>query len=130
VGLKLANDRGCSVADLGFAPAQLAELAQMADSGTISATAAATILEKLAADASKSPRAVAEELNLIQKSDAGELEAIVEEVIRANPQAVADTKDAKKGKKAMGFLTGEVIKRSKGQANPRIVAEILGRKLA
>ena len=66
----------------------------------------------------------------MQKSDAGELEAVVEEVVKANPQAVADSKDPKKGKKAMGFLMGEVIKKTKGQANPKVVSEILARKLA
>jgi aspartyl-tRNA(Asn)/glutamyl-tRNA(Gln) amidotransferase subunit B len=130
VGLKLANDRGCSVAVLGFAAEQLAKLAKMAEAGTVSATAAAAILEELAKDASRSPQNIAEAMNLVQKSDAGELEAVVDEVVKANPQAVADSKDPKKGKKAMGFLMGEVIKRTKGQANPRVVSEILARKLA
>jgi aspartyl-tRNA(Asn)/glutamyl-tRNA(Gln) amidotransferase subunit B len=129
VGLKLANDKGCSVAELGFAAEQLAQLATMADAGTVSATAAATILGELAKDASRSPQQIAEAMNLVQKSDASELEAVVEEVLKANPQALADAKDAKKGKKAMGFLMGEVIKKTNGQANPRIASEILAKKL-
>jgi aspartyl-tRNA(Asn)/glutamyl-tRNA(Gln) amidotransferase subunit B len=129
VGLKLANDKGCSVAGLGFPPAQLAQLAQMTDAGTVSATAAATILGTLAKTPEKSPLAIAQELNLVQSSNASELEAVVDEVIRANPQAMADTRDAKKGKKAIGFLMGEVMKKTKGQANPKVVSEILARKL-
>ena len=128
-GLKLANDRGCSVAELGFSAGQLAELAEMAEAGAVSATAAATILEELAKDASRSAREIAQAGNLTQKSDAGELEMVVDEVVKANPQAVADSKDTKKGKKAMGFLMGEVIKKTKGQANPKVVSEILARKL-
>ncbi|HSV27052.1 MAG TPA: Asp-tRNA(Asn)/Glu-tRNA(Gln) amidotransferase subunit GatB [Sedimentisphaerales bacterium] len=129
-GLKLANDRGCSVAELGFSAEQLAELTKLAEAGTVSATAAAAILEELARDASRSALEIAQAMNLVQKSDAAELETVVEEVVKAHPQAVADSKDPKKGKKAMGFLMGEVIKRTKGQANPRVVSEILGRKLA
>jgi aspartyl-tRNA(Asn)/glutamyl-tRNA(Gln) amidotransferase subunit B len=129
VGLKLANDKGCNVAELGLQPSQLAQLAQMADAGTVSATAAATILGTLVKTPEKSPMAVAQELNLVQSSNAGELEAVVDEVIKDNPQAVADTKDAKKGKKAIGFLMGEVMKKTKGQANPKVVSEILAGKL-
>ena len=84
----------------------------------------------MAKDASRSPQQIAEAMNLVQKSDAGELEAVVDEVVKANPQAVADSKDPKKGKKATGFLMGEVMKKTKGQANPRVVSEILGRRLA
>jgi aspartyl-tRNA(Asn)/glutamyl-tRNA(Gln) amidotransferase subunit B len=129
IGLKLANDKGCAVAELGFGPAQLAELAKITDAGTVSATAAATIIGQLVASPDKSPLAIAKELNLVQSSNASELEGVVDEVIAANPQAVADAKDTKKAKKATGFLMGEVIKKTKGQANPRVVSEILARKL-
>jgi aspartyl-tRNA(Asn)/glutamyl-tRNA(Gln) amidotransferase subunit B len=129
LGLKMANDRGCSVAELGISPAQLADLAKITDAGTISATAAATIFGKLGETSGKSPMDIAKELNLVQSSNASELEGVVDEVLAANSQAVSDAKDPKKGKKATGFLMGEVIKRTKGQANPKVVSEILARKL-
>jgi aspartyl-tRNA(Asn)/glutamyl-tRNA(Gln) amidotransferase subunit B len=73
---------------------------------------------------------IAEKLNLIQKSDAGELEKIVDEVIAANAQAVEDAKSGdKKSKKAYGFLMGQVMQKSKGTANPQVVAKILAAKL-
>ena len=68
--------------------------------------------------------------NLIQKSDASELEAIVDQVLAENPNAVADvTSDGRKSKKARGFLLGQVMQKTGGRANPKVVSEILGKKL-
>ena len=128
VGLKLANEAGCDIVELGISAEHLAELAQMADDGTVSATAAATIMQEMA-KTRKSPGAIAQERNLIQKSDAAELEAIVEQVLAENPRAVDDVKSGgKKRKKAHGFLLGQVMQKTKGQANPKVVSEILEKK--
>ena len=130
VGLKLANEANCSVAELGITCENLAKLATMAETGEVSATAAATIFEEMA-KTKKGPDTIAKELNLIQKSDAGEIETLVDEVIAANPKAVQDAaSDSKKSKKAKGFLLGRVMQKSKGQANPKIVTQILNKKLA
>jgi aspartyl-tRNA(Asn)/glutamyl-tRNA(Gln) amidotransferase subunit B len=129
VGLKIANEKNIAVAQLGLKPQDVAELAKMADSGTISATAAATILAEMV-ESSKSPQTIAQEKNLIQKSDAGELEGIVDEVLAANPQAVAEIKEGgKKSGKVRAFLMGQVIQKTKGQANPKVVNELLAKKL-
>jgi aspartyl-tRNA(Asn)/glutamyl-tRNA(Gln) amidotransferase subunit B len=129
VGLKLANERGRDLPGLGLEPEAVAELAKMADAGTVSATAASTILQAMV-ETGKGPDTLARELNLIQKSDAGELEGIVDEVLAANPGAVADvTGGGKKSQKARGFLLGQVMQKTKGQANPKIVSELLNRKL-
>ena len=129
-GMKLANEAGCSVADLGIDAASLAKLAKMAEAGDISATASATIFEEMA-KTKKAPDVIAAELNLIQTSDAGELEAVVDEVLTANPDAVADAASGgKKTKKARGFLLGQVMQKTKGQANPKIVSQILDKKLS
>ena len=128
VGLKLANERGGDLSSLGIEPGAVAELARMADAGTVSATAAGTILEAMV-ETGRSPDVLAEELNLIQKSDAGELEGVVDAVLAENPQVVEQIKSGdKKAKKAMGFLLGQVMQRTKGQANPKVVSEILARK--
>jgi aspartyl-tRNA(Asn)/glutamyl-tRNA(Gln) amidotransferase subunit B len=130
IGLKLANARGTSIAELGSKPAEIARLAQMAQTGEISATAANTILEEMV-KTGKAPRELAEKLNLIQKSDAGELEGIVDEVLKDNPQAVVDFKEGgKKSGKARGFLLGQVMQKTKGRANPKVASEILDKKLA
>jgi len=129
VGLKLANERGCSISELGPAAGDVAELAKMAQAGDISATAANTILEEMV-KTGKEPHALAEKLSLTQKSDAGELEKIVEEVLKSNPQAVEDFKEGgKKSGKARGYLLGQVMQKTKGRANPKVASEILDRKL-
>jgi len=128
-GLKLANERICSIAGLGVTAEGLAGLARMAQAGEISATAANTILLEMV-KTGKTARVLAEGLELIQKSDAGELEGVVDEVLRGNPQAVEDAKSGgKKSGKARGFLLGQVMQKTKGQANPKVAAEILGKKL-
>lgn len=127
-GLKLANEKGCTVAELGISAAHLARLAKMADSGQISATSAVAIFEVMT-QSDQGPEAIAAQRNLVQKSDAGEIEALVDQVIAANPQAVADWREGgKKSAKSRGFLMGQVIQKSKGQANPKIVSAILDRK--
>jgi aspartyl-tRNA(Asn)/glutamyl-tRNA(Gln) amidotransferase subunit B len=129
-GMKLANEAGCSVAELGITADNLAKLAKMAEAGDISATASAAIFKEMAGT-KKAPDIIADELNLIQKSDAGELESVVDEVLAANPDAVADAASGgKKTKKARGFLLGQVMQKTKGQANPKIVSQILDTKLS
>jgi aspartyl-tRNA(Asn)/glutamyl-tRNA(Gln) amidotransferase subunit B len=128
-GLKLANEAGCSLVELGFTIEDIAELAKMIETGDVNASAGVTILEKMA-ETRKEPQVLAQELNLIQKSDAGELEAIVDQILAENPNAVEDvTSGGKKSKKARGFLLGQVMQKTKGQANPKVVSEILNKKL-
>ncbi|OHB54922.1 MAG: glutaminyl-tRNA synthase (glutamine-hydrolyzing) subunit B [Planctomycetes bacterium GWF2_42_9] len=128
-GLKIANEKGCSVAQLGIEPNRLAELVKMIDAGQIGATAAVTLFTEMM-QSKDLPLQIAERLNLIQKSDAGELEKIVDEVLAANAQAVADAKsDGKKSKKSVGFLMGQVMQKTKGTANPQVVSKILEAKL-
>ncbi len=129
VGLKLANERGCRIDELGITAQGVAALVEMIERGDVSASAAATIFAAMG-ESGKGPGQLAEELNLVQKSDAGELEAIVDEVLAANVQAVEDVKGGgKKCKKARGFLLGQVMQKTKGQANPKVVSELLAGKL-
>lgn len=128
-GLKIANERGCGVKELGPTPENVARLAAMIEAGTVGAGSATAIFEAMVATG-KEPETLAEELNLIQKSDAGELEGLVDQVLAENPAAVEEvTGGGKKSKKAMGFLLGQVMQKTKGQANPKVVSEIFARKL-
>jgi len=129
VGLKLANEKGCGIDELGIMAQSAADLAKMVDRGDVSAGAGGAIFEAMA-ESGRQPRELAEEMNLIQKSDAGELEAVVDQVLAANPDAVDEvTAGGKKSKKARGFLLGQVMQKTKGQANPKVVSEIFARKL-
>lgn len=128
-GLKIANERSCSMAEIGVSTQQTAQLARLVDAATVSSTAAGTIFEKMTSD-DRDPRVIAEENNLIQQSNADALEELVEEVIASHPQAVADFHTGgKKSPKARGFLLGQVMQKTKGQANPQIVAQLLDQKL-
>ena len=129
VGLKLANERGCDLPAMGLESGAVADLAKMVDAGTVGASAANTVLEAMV-ETGKKPDVLAEELNLIQKSDAGELEGLVDEVLAASPAAVEQvTGGGKKSKKARGFLLGQVMQKTGGQANPKVVSELLNKKL-
>jgi len=128
-GLKIANEKGCSVGDLGLRSKSLAQLAGMIEVDTISVSSSVPIFEAMV-QTGKGPAVLAEELSLIQKSDAGELESVVDQVLAENSQAVEDvTGGGKKSKKARGFLLGQVMQKTKGQANPKVVSEILAKKL-
>ena len=132
--MKLANEKGCSAAELGVTPKGLAELAKMVEQGQVSASAGNSIFAGMVKagplGAGKSPQQIASEQNLLQKSDAGELEGFVDEVIAANPKAVEDAKSGgKKSQKSMSFLIGQVMHKTKGQANPKVVNELLAKKL-
>jgi len=130
VGLKLANERGRDLPGLGLEPSRLAALAGMVDRGEVSASAGNTILHAMV-ETDKVPETLAQELNLLQKSDAGELEGIVDQVMADNAAAVADVQaGGKKSQKARGFLLGQVMQKTQGQANPKVVAEILNRRLS
>lgn len=130
VGLKLAHEQGGTLADAGLDSLRVAALAKMVDAGEVNASAANTIMEHMAAS-DKDPAALAQELNLGQQSNAGELEGLVDQVLAQNAQAVADVQaGGKKCKKARGFLLGQVMQLTKGQANPAVVSEILGRKIS
>ena len=129
VGLKLANEKGCSVAELGIKPENIAELDKMVEAGDVSASASTSIFEKMVGS-DKDAWSIAKELDLLQKSDVGELETIVEQVLAENPKAVDDVKaGGKKSKKARGFLLGQVMQKTRGAANPKVVSEILEKKL-
>ncbi|MHC4630422.1 MAG: Asp-tRNA(Asn)/Glu-tRNA(Gln) amidotransferase subunit GatB [Planctomycetota bacterium] len=130
VGLRLANERGCNVAELGITPEEFARLGQDVDKGLLSTSGANRAIELKSQTPDKTWQQIYKQHNLIQKSDADKLEAIVDQVIAANPKAVEDvTSGGKKSKKARGFLLGQVMQKTGGQANPKVVSEILAKKL-
>ncbi|HOD79866.1 MAG: Aspartyl/glutamyl-tRNA(Asn/Gln) amidotransferase subunit B [Planctomycetes bacterium ADurb.Bin126] len=129
-GAAIANERGCSIAEVGLSAGQLTDLAKMTDAGEINATAAAKLFDKLAAEGG-SPRELAQAEGLLAVRDESALAAWVEEAVSANAQAADDARseDPKKRKKAFGFLMGQVMQRSKGAAAPAAVQKLLQEKL-
>ena len=129
VGLKLANEAGCGLAELGLLPERVSELAQMIEAGTVNPSAGNTIMQQMV-KTGKEPQDIAWQFNLVQTSDTEQLETIVNQVLAENPKAVKDaTSGGKKSKKALGFLLGGVMQKTKGQANPKVVSQILAEKI-
>lgn len=104
----------------------LANLIKMIGDGKISRTAGKEVFEELITT-DKTPKTIIKEKGLSQISDTGELERIVVKIIDDNPQAVEDYHQGKK--KSLGFLMGQVMKASKGKANPQTAKEIIEKKL-
>jgi aspartyl-tRNA(Asn)/glutamyl-tRNA(Gln) amidotransferase subunit B len=107
-------------------PAAIVGLSKMVDKGQLSSTSAKVVFSELAKTGGK-PAEIAKKLNLIQVSDEGELEKIVDEVIEANPKVVEDIKAGQE--RAVGFLVGQVMAKTQGQANPALVQKIIKQKL-
>ncbi|PXF57480.1 MAG: Asp-tRNA(Asn)/Glu-tRNA(Gln) amidotransferase GatCAB subunit B [Deltaproteobacteria bacterium] len=107
-------------------PAGLAELLKLIDDGTISGKMAKDILEQ-AYDSKKSPKEIVEEQGVAQVSDESALSAVVEHVVEAHPKEVEKCKAGKT--KILGFLVGQVMKETKGQANPKKVNDLLRKAL-
>jgi aspartyl-tRNA(Asn)/glutamyl-tRNA(Gln) amidotransferase subunit B len=109
------------------APDFFAELAELSSSGQINSKQAKEVFAQMISTG-KSPAALVKELGLAQVSDVGALEAFCDQAIAANPKSVADFKAGKQN--AVNALKGQVMKLSKGTANPQLVGEILVRKLS
>jgi aspartyl-tRNA(Asn)/glutamyl-tRNA(Gln) amidotransferase subunit B len=104
----------------------LEKLSHLTSDNLISSTGAKAVLLHMI-ESGGEPQAIAEKLDLLQVSDSGELEAIVAQVIAANEKAAEDVRQGEM--KAIGFLVGQVMKVSKGKANPGMVQEIIRNQL-
>ena len=117
---------GEGLANLKFTPSQLLELVSLVEAKTISNSAAQQVFAEMF-ETGKAPGAIVQEKGLAQVSDTGAIEKFCDEAIAANPAPVADYKAGKAA--ALNFLKGQVMKLSKGKANPGVAGEILERKL-
>jgi len=107
-------------------PEMLASLLKLIEDDTISGKIAKTVFREMI-DTGKSAEQIVDSKGLRQVSDTSEIDAIIDRVLASNRQSVDDYKNGKD--KAMGFLVGQVMKESKGKANPKLVNELLARKL-
>ncbi len=116
------NAKNIKISDLRLAPAGLAELLKMIDSGAINGKMAKDILSE-AIETGIGPQEIVTKKGLAQISDAGHIEEIAAAVLKRESKSVNDYRAGKKA--ALGFLVGQVMKETKGKANPAIVNEIL-----
>jgi len=108
--------------ELKITPEGLAKMIQLIEDGTISSKIAKQVFAELVENGTD-PEQYVKDKGLVQISDEGQLREIVDKVLDENEQSVADFKDGKG--RALGFLVGQVMKATKGQANPQMVNKIL-----
>ena len=126
LGVDSADLKLLTLADLKFPPASLLELVALVEAKTISSSAAQQVFAEMF-ETGKAPAIIVQEKGLGQVSDTGAIEKFCDEAIAANPNPVADYQAGKLA--ALNSLKGQVMKLSKGKANPALVGEILERKL-
>jgi aspartyl-tRNA(Asn)/glutamyl-tRNA(Gln) amidotransferase subunit B len=124
--MRLLNQEKLEISGVKITPSALAKMLKLIDAGTISGKIAKTVFEEMFMTGND-PEAIVKEKGLVQISDSGELEAIARKVIEANPQTVADYLGGKA--QALGFLVGQMMKETKGRANPAMVNELLKKEL-
>jgi aspartyl-tRNA(Asn)/glutamyl-tRNA(Gln) amidotransferase subunit B len=124
--LRELNRDDREIEDCPVSPENLAELLHLLDSGVISGKMAKGVFEQMYASG-KSARRIVEEKGLVQVSDESEIESAIEQVLSENPKEVEQFRAGKD--KLFGFFVGQVMRKTKGKANPRLVNEILRKKL-
>ena len=124
--LGLLNAEGKSIDQAPISASNLAQLLKLVDDGTISGKIAKTVFDEMAGSG-KSARQIVEEKGLVQISDSSAIEDIVTTVVAANPAEVQAYRNGKT--KLLGFFVGQVMKETRGKANPKLVNEILKLKL-
>ena len=123
---KHLNAANLSMEDCPVSPASLVHLLALIDKGTISGKIAKTVFEEMWSSG-KDADTIVREKGLVQISDEGAIIAIVDAVIAAHPQSVADYRAGKE--KAIGFLVGQIMRQTKGRANPELVNRLLKERI-
>ena len=117
---------GVEIGTIGMTPQALAELIRLVDTGTISGSIAKQVFERMHASG-QSAEVIVRQDHLAQIGDAGALDALVKHTIDTNPKAVEKYRGGKTG--TLGFLVGQVMRATKGTANPQVVNDLLRRVL-
>lgn len=120
------NNENKEISDFQVSAEHLGELTNLLKDNVLSSKLAKKVFAEMLKE-DKSPKQLVKDLGLEQVSDTGAIEKFVDEAIAENPQSVADYKAGKD--KAIGFLVGQIMKKSKGKANPGMVQQLLKQKL-
>ncbi|HTJ49826.1 MAG TPA: Asp-tRNA(Asn)/Glu-tRNA(Gln) amidotransferase subunit GatB [Cyclobacteriaceae bacterium] len=122
------NELTLTADEFPLSPGIIADIIKIIDEGKINfAIASQRVFPELLKNPGKSPLEVAQQLNVIQDSNADSILPIIEEVIKQFPAKVDEYKNGKKG--IIGMFMGEVMKRSKGKADPKVATELLTKRL-
>ena len=124
--LRILNEQSIEIGEITVTPERLAELIKLKEEDKINSSALQKIFNAMLEE-DKSAEDLAKEMNLIQVSDTGFLEELVDEIIANNPDEVERYRGGKK--QLMGFFVGQAMKASKGKANPKMVTQMVTKKL-
>lgn len=124
--LRVLNDRKIAIADLRLSPQHLAALIALIDKGHISTTIGRTVFDDMV-ETGDDPASIVAQKGLVQISDADELHGVIDQIIADNPAEVTRFQDG--DKRLMGFFMGQLMKATRGQANPRKASQLLMEKL-
>ncbi len=120
--IRVAREGDFEYSDMPFTAVQFAGLIKLIDKGTISGSIAKKVFEEMVATG-KDAEKIVEEKGLVQISDEGAIKEVVDRIIAANPQSIADYKAGKD--RALGFLVGQCMKEMKGKGNPQILNKLI-----
>ena len=123
---RLLNETGGDLGQVRFGPQDLIDLLEMIDAGTLSTSMARTVFEEMFKTGGP-PKQIAQEGGMVQLSDTDSIQAVVDEAVSGNPKPVADYLSGKDA--AMRFLVGQVMKNTRGKANPSVAAKLVKEKL-
>ncbi|WP_102401298.1 Asp-tRNA(Asn)/Glu-tRNA(Gln) amidotransferase subunit GatB [Haloimpatiens massiliensis] len=123
---RLMNEELLQVCDLKFNPKQLAELIKLIKVKTISNAIGKKVLSEMH-KTGKNPKQIVEEKGLVQNSDEGAILEVVKKVLKENPKSIEDYKNGRT--KVTGFLVGQIMKASRGKANPEIVNKLVNEEI-
>ncbi len=125
--LKFLNDDKIGITQCSITPQGLAELLKLIDKGIISGKIGKQVFAQMYSDADNDPELIVTTKGLAQMSDAGELTGMIDEILAANVDKVKEYQAGKS--KMFGFFVGQVMKKSKGQANPQMVNDLIKERI-
>ena len=123
---RLLNETGSDISDIRISPQGFVELLALVSEGTLSTSMAKTVFEEMFASG-KTPADIAEEQGLVQISDVDALGGAVDEAIASNPKPVSEYLEGKE--QAVRFLVGQVMRITRGKANPQMATQLLKERL-
>lgn len=123
---RLLNQNAIEIEDCKVKPIGLAEMLKLVKDGTISGKIAKTVFEEIF-NSGQDPATIVKEKGLVQISDEGSLAPLIDEIVNNNPKVLQDYKNGKE--KAFGFFIGQIMKATRGQANPELINTMLRERL-
>jgi aspartyl-tRNA(Asn)/glutamyl-tRNA(Gln) amidotransferase subunit B len=124
--MRIMNEENKTIGDMPIKPAQLAGMLKLMDDGTISGKIAKTVFEEIC-NTGKNADEIVKEKGLVQISDTGEIEKAVDDILAKHPDEIGRFRAG--DEKLIGFFVGQVMKATKGKANPKVLNDLLMKKL-